>query len=81
MGGVSEQADTRSPGVVLRDSFRVDDNLVGEGVGVGGGDGRNVVFVSVYDSDDLMRRFLEGLGHGTANFEHIYLVVSNLLCP
>jgi hypothetical protein len=70
-GSFSEQADTWSP-VVLVDSFRVDNDLVRKGVGVGGGDGWDVVFVSVYDSDDLMRRFLEGLGHGTADFEDVY---------
>jgi hypothetical protein len=68
---LSEKADAWPP-VVLGDGFRIDDDLVREGVGIGGGDGWDVVFVSVYDGDDLMRRLLEGLGHGPANFEDIY---------
>jgi hypothetical protein len=69
-GGISEKTNTRSP-VVLVDSFRVDDDLVRKGIGVGGGDGWDVVFVSIYDSDDLMRRLLERLGHGTTDFQDV----------
>jgi len=65
-----EKADARSP-VVLVDGFGVHDDLVRKGVGIGGGDGRDVVFVSVDDGDDLMRRLLQRLCHGATDFEHI----------
>ena len=65
-----EQADARPPVVFSR--LGVDDNLIRKGVGVGGGDGRNVVLVSVDNGDDLVRRFFEGFGHGAADFEHVY---------
>ena len=65
-----EQSDARPPVVFSR--LGVDDNLIRKGVGVGGGDGRNVVLVSVDNGDDLVRRFFEGFGHGAADFEHVY---------
>jgi hypothetical protein len=51
--------------------LRVHDDLVGEGVRVGGGNGRDVIFVSVDDGDDFERCFLEGLFHGTADLDNI----------
>ena len=45
--------------------------MVWKRVGVGGGNGRDVVFVAVHDADDLMCGFLERLGHGAANFDDI----------
>lgn len=65
-----EQANARPPVVFGR--LGVDDNLIRKGVGVGGGNGRNVVLVSVDDGDDLVRRFFEGFGHGAADLECVY---------
>jgi hypothetical protein len=64
-----EQADAGPPVVLSR--LGVDDNLVRKGVGIGGGNRRNVVLVSVYDGDDFVRRFFERFGHGAADFEHV----------
>ena len=72
---LSEKTDAWPP-VVLGDGFRVDDDLVREGVGIGSGDGWDVVFVSVHDGDNLMRRLFERLGHGPANFEDVCYSVS-----
>jgi len=67
---VSEKADAWPP-VVLVDRLWVDDDLVREGVGVGGCDGWDVVFFSVHNGDDLMRCLFQRLGHGTADLEYI----------
>ena len=67
---VLEQADARPPVVFSR--LGVHDNLIRKGVGIGGGNGRNVVLVSVDDGNDLVRRFFERFGHGAANFERVY---------
>lgn len=68
--GFSEQADAGSP-VVLGRSLGVDDDVIWEGVGVGGRNGRDVILVAVYDGDDLVCRLLERLSHGTADFDDI----------
>jgi hypothetical protein len=67
---VLEESDTRPP-IIFRNRFRVHDDLVGERIGIGGGNGRYVVFVSIDNGDDLMRGFFERLGHGTADFQHV----------
>lgn len=69
----SENAHARAPHVLIGGDFWVDEDLVGEGVGVGGGDGRDMVFVAVDYGDDFVRGFLEGFGHGAANLEYICL--------
>ena len=71
LGYVSENAHSRAPSLVGR-RFRVDNDLVGEGVRVGSGDGWNVVLVTVDDADDLVCSLLEGFCHGAANLEDIY---------
>jgi hypothetical protein len=45
--------------------------MVREGVGIGCGDWRDVVFVPVYYGDDFVRSFLERLGHGATYFQDI----------
>lgn len=67
---VSEKTDTWPP-VVLARGFWIDDDLVGERICVGGSDGRNVVFIAVYNGDDFVGGFFKGFGHGTSDFEHI----------
>ncbi len=66
----SEKADTRSP-VILRNRFRIHDNLVGKWIGIGGGNGGNVVFVTIDNGDDFVGSFFERFGHGTPDFEDI----------
>lgn len=61
------------PPVVLGGRFGVDDDLVREGVGVGGGDGWNVVFVAVDDGDDLVGGLFHGLAHSATDLENICL--------
>jgi hypothetical protein len=31
-----------------------------------------MVLLSVYDGDDLVRRFFQGFGHGTADLQNVY---------
>lgn len=64
-----EEADAGPPVVFSR--LWVDDNLVGEGVGIGSGDGRNVVFVAVDDGDDLVRGFFQRLCHCATDLEDV----------
>jgi hypothetical protein len=52
-----EETDARPP-VVLGHGLGVDDDLVGKRIRVGGGDGRNVVFVAVHNGNDLVCGFL-----------------------
>lgn len=66
-----EEADAGPPVVFSR--LWVDDNLVGEGVGIGSGDGRNVVFVAVDDGDDLVRGFFQRLCHCATDLEDVSL--------
>lgn len=65
-----EKTDAWSP-VSLGGGFGVHDDVVGERVGVGGCDGRDVVLVAVHNPNNLVSGFLEGLGHGAANFDDI----------
>ena len=65
MFGNLKEADAWPP--VIVDRLGVDDNLVGKGVGIGGSNGRDVVFLSVDDGDDLMRSLFQRLGHGAAD--------------
>lgn len=65
-----EEADARPP-VILGHGLGINNDLVGKRVRVGGGDGRNVVFVAVHDGNDLMRGFLQGLSHGASNLQNI----------
>ena len=74
----SKEADARPP-VILCHGFGVDDDLVGKRVGVGGGNGWNVVLVTVHNGDDLVRGFLERFGHGASNLENIFDLISELL--
>jgi len=67
-----EEADARPP-VILGHGLGINNDLVGKRVRVGGGDGRNVVFVAVHDGNDLMRGFLQGLSHGASNLQNISL--------
>lgn len=67
--GVSEDAHAWTPRI--GGSFRVYDNVVGEWVLVGGGDGWDVVFVAVDDVDDFHGGFLERLLHCAAHFEDV----------
>ena len=46
--------------------------MVWKRVGIGGGDGRDVVFVAVHNANDLVCGFLQRLGHGAANFDDIW---------
>lgn len=50
----------------------IDQDLVGERIGVGGGDGGNVVLVAVDDIYNLEGGFVEGHFHGSADFEDVY---------
>jgi hypothetical protein len=68
--GFSEKADAWSP-IALSRSLGVDSNVVRERVGVRRGDRGDVIFVAINDVDDLVRSFLERLGHCTADFNDI----------
>lgn len=76
LGYVSEDAHPGAPCILVGNRFGVDDDLVGKGVRVGGGDGGNVVFVAVDYGNDLVGGFLERLGHGAADLEHICRAMS-----
>ena len=65
-----EEADAGPP-VVFGGGLWVHDDLVGEGIGVGGGDGGNVVLVAVHNGDDLVGGLFDRLGHGAADLENI----------
>lgn len=67
----SEYADTWSP-VALSCSFWVHSDVIRERVGVRRRDWGNVIFVAINDINDLVRGFLERLGHGTADFDDVY---------
>lgn len=71
--GISKQANAGSP-VVFGGGLGVDDDVVREGVCVGGGDGGDVVFVAVHDADDLMRGLLQRLGHGAADLDDVWVL-------
>ena len=45
--------------------------MIWEWVGVGRRDWRDVIFVAINDVDDLVRGFLEGFRHGTADLDDI----------
>lgn len=70
-----EEADAWSP-VVFNHGFGIDDDLVGERIGVGGGDWRDVVFVAVYNGDDLVRGLFDGLAHGAADLYDVWTPIS-----
>lgn len=59
-----EDPHSRAPAVVAR----IDDDLVGEGIGFAGGDGRDVVFFAVDGGDDLHGGFEEHGFHGFVDF-------------
>ena len=71
-GAYSEDAHPRTPGILIGRRFRVDNNVVGEGVRIGRGDGWDMVFVAIDNVDDLVCSFLEGLCHGSPNLDDVY---------
>lgn len=65
-----EQADAWPP-IVLIWCLGIDNDLVREGVRISGGDGRDMVLVTVYDGDDLVCRLFKRFSHGPAYFQDI----------
>lgn len=70
-GVASENAHPRPPYVLVGRGLGVHDNLVGEWVRVGGGDGWDVVFVAVDDGYDFVGGFLEGFGHCATDLQDV----------
>lgn len=66
---VSEDAHPGSPRI--GGGLWVYNELVWERVLIGGGDGRYVVFVLIYDIHDFEGGFLEGFGHCATDFDDI----------
>jgi hypothetical protein len=64
-----EEAYAWTPGFTC--GFWVHHDLVGKRVLIGRGNGRYVVFVLIYNVHDLESGFLEGLGHGAADFKDV----------
>lgn len=74
----SKEPYTWSP-LVLRSSFRIHYNMVWERVCIGCRDGRNVIFVAVYNSNNFMCSFFKRLAHGATNFDNVCMSQSKIL--